>query len=145
MALQASTGLRTAMLGSSGLSEQLNLGFINIYSGAPPATADAAVTGTLLCTISNNATATGLTFDAAAAGTLPKKASEVWKGVNAASGTAGYFRFVAVGDTGVLSTTQARLQGTIATAGADLNLSSVNLTSGADQTIDAANFTLPTY
>jgi hypothetical protein len=65
--------------------------------------------------------------------------------VNAASGTAGYFRFVAVGDTGVLSTTQARLQGTIATAGADLNLSSVNLTSGADQTIDAANFTLPTY
>lgn len=144
MTLKASTGLRNAVLSGSSLKSALALGKIMIYGGAVPADADAAVTGTLLTTITVNSTATGLSMGTAASGTLPK-AVEVWSGVNAATGTATYFRFVAVGDTGVLSTTQARLQGTCGTAGADLNMSSVNLTAAATQTIDAANITLPTF
>ena len=54
-----------------------------------------------------------------------------------AGGTATYYRFVANGDTGVASTTEKRLQGTVGTVGADLNMTSVALTSGAPQTIDS--------
>ncbi|RZL88830.1 MAG: hypothetical protein EOP82_21680 [Variovorax sp.] len=146
MTLKVSTGLRNAMLDTQSLKTALALGFIKLYSGAVPATADAAVTGTLLTTISVNSTGTGLSLATAAASGTIAKASEVWSGVNAATGTATYFRFIAAtGDDGTLSTTQKRLQGTVGTSGADLNLSSVNLTATAVQTIDAANITLPTF
>jgi hypothetical protein len=146
MAAKLSTGARNAILGgSTSFKEAFADGFIKIYSGTPPAAADDAIAGTLLCTISDNAGAGGLDLGAASGGTIPKDSGQVWKGVNAASGTATYFRWVVAGDDGTLSTTQVRLQGTVGTVGADLNLSSVNLTSGADQTIDSGNVTLPTY
>jgi hypothetical protein len=146
MAIKASTGLRNKLLDTNPFKTIMNLSFIKIYTGSAPADADAAVTGTLLCTISNNSTATGLTMAASATnGTIVKNASEVWSGVNAATGTAGYYRHVAAGDDGTSSTTQARIQGTIGTSGADMNLSSVALTSGATQTIDNYSITLPTY
>jgi hypothetical protein len=145
MSLQVSTGLRNALLGTYSLAAALNLGFIKIYTGTPPATADMAATGTLLVTISNASSATGLTSGAAASGTLPKTTSEVWSGVNAVSGTAGYMRYVAPGDDGTASATQMRLQGTVGVASADLILSSVNLSGGAVQGIDTSNITLPTY
>lgn len=147
MTLKVSTGLRNAMLGAQGLVAALGSPLILIYSGAAPASADAAVTGTLLCTISNNSAGTPLAFDAPAGGTVTKAAAQVWSGVNVASGTAAYFRVVnsATPDDGTASTTQIRLQGTCSTAGADLNMSSINLTAGATQTVDACNITLPTF
>lgn len=146
MAIKVSTGMRNKMLDTSPARTLLNLGSIKIYSGAAPASADDAPTGTLLCTVSNNGTATGLTFEAAAAGgTIGKAAAEVWKGTNAAGGVASYYRFVAAGDTGASSTTEARIQGTVATAGADLNLTSTTLTNGAEQKIDYYALALPTY
>ena len=142
--LKTSTGLRTAMLDTASARTALNLGKINIYSGAVPATADAAVTGTLLCTITNNSTATGITLDTAVAGSIPKTAAEVWSGVNVATATASYYRHVGSSDTGALSTTEPRVQGLIATSGAELNLTSVALSNGATQTIDFYSITLPT-
>lgn len=145
MAFKESTGIRNANLVTGPIKSLLDGGFINIYSGPAPATADAAVTGTLLCTISNNSTATGLTFEASAAnGSVSKTLSEVWSGVNAATGIAGYYRFVTATDDGTLSATQYRLQGNVATAGAELNLSSISLTSGATQTIDYFVYSRPT-
>lgn len=145
MTLKASTGLRSKLLDTNPLKTIMAASFIKIYTGAEPATADAAVTGTLLCTISINSTGTGVNFDTAAvAGVLSKAPAEVWSGVNAAGGTAGYYRHVAAGDDGTLSTTQARLQGSVATAGGELNLSSTTLTNGATQTIDYYSVTLPT-
>lgn len=145
--MKASTGLRNKLLDTGSLKATLALGFLKIYTGAEPATADAAATGTLIATISNNSTGTGVNLAAAAvAGVIPKLSSEVWSGLVAAGGPhiAGYFRHVAVGDTGALSTTEARLQGSIATAGADLNISSTTLTTGATQTIDYYSIALPT-
>lgn len=145
MAIKVSTGARNKMLDTGSLKSIMALGFIKFYTGAAPATADAAVTGTLLVTISNNSTATGINMAAAAvAGVLEKLSSETWSGVNAATGTATYYRHVAVGDDGTSSTTQARIQGTIATAGADMNLSSTSLTSAAIQTVDFYSIALPT-
>ena len=145
MAIKASTGLRDMLLSTGSLADALDLGFINIYSGAAPATADDAATGTLLCVISNNSTGTGLTFAAAANGVLPKSDLEVWSGLNLEAGTASYYRHVAVGDTAGLSTTEPRLQGTISVAGADMNMTSTNLAANATQTVDFYTVGLPTF
>lgn len=145
MAYQISTGLRNKMLDTGSLSSIMNLGFIYLYSGTVPASADAALTGTQVCKISNNSTATGLTLDPAVSGTIPKKSSEVWSGVNSATATVTHFRWVGASDTGVLSTTEPRIQGLIGVVGSDMNLSSVSLTSGATQNIDTFNWTLPTF
>ena len=40
MALKASTGLRNAMMTTGSLKSRLDLGFIKIYAGTVPATAD---------------------------------------------------------------------------------------------------------
>lgn len=145
MTFKVSTGLRNKVLDTGSVKATLALGFINIYAGAVPADADASIgAATLLCTISVASGGTGLTFGTAAGGVLPKAAAETWSGVNAATGTATFYRHVAVGDDGTLSTTQARLQGTIATAGAEMNLSSTALVAAATQTLDYYVVALPT-
>lgn len=81
----------------------------------------------------------GLQFGSAAARTLSKKTGQVWSGVNTASGTAGWYRFVgAVADSGVAdsSETEIREDGAIATSGAQLNMNNTTLASGATTTID---------
>lgn len=144
MPIRPSTGLRNYLLDTNSLDAGLAAGFIRIYSGTPPADADAAVTGTLLCTISIASGGTGINMAAAATGgVLTKAAGETWSGVNAATGTATYYRHVQAGDTGVSSTTERRIQGTVGTVGTDLELNSVSLTSGATQTIDFYSIALP--
>ena len=147
--MKASTGLRHAMLDTGSLKSSLDGGTVKLYAGPAPLTADDALNSqganTLLCTITDDGGAGTLTMETAATGGgLPKLASQVWKGTNAASGTASFFRFVASGDDGLLSTTQVRLQGTIATAGADMNISDVNLTAAAEQAVDFFVVGLPT-
>jgi len=145
MSLKTSTGLRNALLDSGSLFTIFTAGFLKIYSGAVPTSADAAATGTLLCTISLASSGTGIDFNGAASGgVLSKSSGQSWTGVNVASGTASYFRHVAVGDTAGASGTEPRMQGEIATAGAELNFSSTTLTSGATQTIDYYSAALPT-
>lgn len=146
MTLKTSTGLRNKILDTAPLRTVLGLGFINIYSGPVPATADAALTGaTLLSTVSNNSTATGVTFDAAAsAGVLAKAAVEVWSGLNVAGGIASFYRHVAPADTGALSLTEARIQGTCGVVGADMNLTNTTLSNGATHTVDFYQVNLPT-
>jgi hypothetical protein len=76
-------------------------------------------------------------------GGILQKTSDVWSGVNLATGVASYFRFVLPWDTGILSTADIRAQGAIATSGAELNMTNTTLTIGATTTIDAASITLP--
>jgi hypothetical protein len=83
-----------------------------------------------------------LRFGNPAAGALAKNA-DVWSGVGLAAGVAGYFRLVTSQDGGLLSTTDVRIQGTISTSGADLNMSSLNIALGATQTIDQFQLTHP--
>jgi hypothetical protein len=147
MTVRLSTGARNAMLGNgtnAGLRAALALGFMNIYSGSQPATADAAATGTLLGTVTVNDGGTGLTFDAAAAGVLSKAAAETWKFHGLAAGTAGWFRFYDAADTpSGSSATSKRVDGLIGTAGADVNMSNTAVVLAAVSTIDAFSITLP--
>jgi len=146
MAIKLSTGMRNQLLSGGSFKAALDDGLLYIYDGTPPADADAANSGnTLLCTVSLNSTGAGIDFDtAAASGVLAKAPAETWSGVNAATGTASFFRFTESGGTPAsASTTEKRIQGTIGVAGADLNLSSVALTISATQTVDFFNVTMP--
>lgn len=148
MAIQLSTGLRNKMLdggASGGMKGALSLGFINIYSGPQPLTADSAATGTLLGTVSVDAGGTGLTFESAAAGVLTKKASEVWRFIGLADGTAGYARFYqAGGNPAASSTAEARLDD-VCTSGGLLGyvLSNISVRIGIPNTVDTWAFTQP--
>lgn len=266
MALKASTGLRNYMLGNKDMRTALKDAVLHIYSGAAPATADDAATGTLLCTLTgagatakakqkftitptvdsddnsvwtvvlngisfaftddgsatakevveglkavidagNSGTVTnpagvitipsvyglftvteddtnlvieaatagvsftctatctgsatgtvavvetvanayGLEFEAysdIASGIIEKKSSQTWIGVCAASGTAGYYRLQldTTVDTGGTSTSLPRLQGTISTANADMNMTSITKVAGATETVQSAQWTFP--
>jgi len=83
-----------------------------------------------------------LKFGAPSAG-VEGKNSDIWSGVNVADGTAGYFRMVTTRDTGLLSTSDYRIQGNISTSGAELNLSNINFANGATETIDSCLLTEP--
>ncbi len=93
----------------------------------------------------NNSRSDCLQFDAPADGVISKPAGDIWSGVNAAGGTATYFRILRSSDDGLEDTTKTRprAQGNISTSGAELNLSSTNLTAGATTTLDQFSLTLP--
>lgn len=146
MAIKASTGLRNGLLDSGSLRDMLEGGFLKIYSGTAPATADDALDSAVeLCVVSGDGVGNGLEFEASAvAGILSKSTSQVWTGTNSESGVATFFRFVSDTDTGDSSTVEPRLQGTVNVLGADLNLSNVSLVSGAPQAIQFFSVALPT-
>lgn len=147
--VRLSTQLRTNLAGTTGFAATFANGVIDIYSGTQPATADAAVTGTLLGRVTLNSgaftagTATnGLTFAAASGGAVSK--SGVWSFNGVAAGTAGWFRLKANAlDSDALSTTLPRLDGSIATSGADMNLSNIVIAIGAPSTVDSFTWTQP--
>ncbi len=126
---------------SASLKDIFNLGEIRIYSGTQPTEADDVPTGTLLCTIKNGAN--GITFDDTASGVLSKASGETWSGVCGNTGTAGWFRLIAPDDLGTDNTTDARIDGSIATSGGQLNFSSTAFTSGATQTITQFDIIIP--
>ncbi len=79
-------------------------------------------TGTITSITENEAAvrSDALSFGPASAGVISKTAAEVWSGVVVRDGTAGYFRLVTTADDALLSTTQPRVQGTVASSGAEL-------------------------
>jgi hypothetical protein len=154
MALRLNDAVRNALMRSTGddLDTTMSLGFIFIYSGAQPASANDAATGTLLAVIANDDGATGLLMeDAAAVGAIQKTASETWSGAGVAAGVAGWFRFQALDvnkattqvTAAAASTTKARFDGAIAASGAELNTSNTNIVVSALQTINTYTLTLP--
>lgn len=90
--------------------------------------------------------ANGLLFNAAAAGSLAKDSAQTWSGVAGASGVAGWFRVVGAptdpgtADSGYI---YPRIDGNVATSGANLNLTSTNITATATQTASSWIWTLP--
>ena len=93
------------------------------------------------------AAANGLLYGAASAAVIAKLATQVWSGVNAGSGTAGWFRnYGSVADAGAIdsSALYIREDGAIATSGGELNMTSTALVAAATTTISAWDRTFPT-
>ena len=88
----------------------------------------------------------GLNFNNAAAGSMARRTGQTWSGVVANTITAGWFRLEApMADSGALDSTesQLRLDGSVATSGGDLNLTSTSLTATATETITTFTPTEP--
>ncbi|MHC1787887.1 hypothetical protein [Solidesulfovibrio sp.] len=153
MALKFSTGLRNALLDAGSFQDVLANGVMYLYSGAQPTDPDAAATGSLLLKItvasgafSHGTTTNGLNFGAAVAGVLPKSTSEIWSGVCVAAGTIGWFRFcanAADSEPTDADTVRKSFDGSIASSGAQLLMSSVTVAIGDTRTIDSFTVTLP--
>jgi hypothetical protein len=82
----------------------------------------------------------------ATAGLITKDVTQTWSGTAVATGTAGWFRYKgSVVDAGALDSSAVflRLDGSVATSGAQMNMSSTSITSGALQTLSTFNFTVP--
>jgi len=107
---------------------QCNGGTIEIRSGAQPANANAAATGTLLVTLTFAATA----FAAAAAGVAA--ANAIGAANAAATGTASWFRAKS-------SAAATVFDGSVGTSAADLILSSVSLTTGGNVAVSSLSYT----
>ena len=135
------------------LKDVFHDGVLKIYSGSQPASPDDAVTGTLLLQISEDAGAfvagafdNGLEFGDAASGAISKAAAETWQDTGIAAGTAGWFRLCAnPTDAGADSTSLPRIDGSVGTSGADLNMSSTSVVVGSTYTIDSFTLTMPEY
>lgn len=148
-AFAAGTVLCAASGGS--LKDVMRNGILRIYSGSQPADADEAYSGTLLLelTVSSGAWVAGsedngLEFGDAADGYIEKCGDEVWSGVAAASGTAGWFRFYAnATDAGGASETLPRVDGSCGLSGADLVMPSTTITAGKTYTFDDLKWTFP--
>jgi hypothetical protein len=123
-----------AIAGASGalatICALLNGGKLHIWTGSQVG-GNSGLTGTKLVTLSFNATAfgtptasgtdgAGRLVTATAAGSPP-----LVSGTAAATGTAGYFVILKYDNTTVIAT------GSVGTTGADLNLNSLSITSGA--------------
>lgn len=88
----------------------------------------------------------GLRFDVASGGVLNKLSTQTWSGVNAATGTAGWFRqYGSLTDAGALDAPGVfpRIDGAIATSGAEMNLNSTAFTAGATTSIASWGLTIP--
>lgn len=136
------------------LRTAFNDGTIYIYSGTQPVSSDAAVQGTLLGKVTVNAgtfvfgaPTNGLAFDAAAAGVLSKAVAEVWQFTGLATGTPGWFRFMGNPTDNLGSDATFllnRMDGRIATSGAEMNINPLSVVLGAVSTVDSFTISMPT-
>ena len=149
MTVRLSTKLRTNLAGTTGFAATFANGIIEVRTGSQPVSADSAATGTLLGTVTLSSDTftpgsptNGLTFAAAADGSVSK--SGIWSFNGVAAGTAGWFRFKGnAADNDLASTVLPRLDGSIATSGADMNLSNISIAVGAPNTVDSFVWTQP--
>lgn len=119
--------------------------------GAAHNTYAVSSTGTCTATYANMsggvAAVNALHFDEPASGVVAKPSTQVWSMSGVAAGTAGWFRiYASETDAGSLITAApylARVDGSVATSGADLNLSNITIAIGAPTTVDSFSFTMP--
>lgn len=131
--LQESTTTQNAMVDA--LTALAATGYIRIYDGSQPANANTAVsTQTLLAELRFGATA----FGAASSGTATANAITSDTSANN-TGTASWFRVLKSDGTTVL------WDGSVSTSGADLNLNTVSIVSGATVAISSMTFTHPAH
>ena len=130
MASKLNTAARNAII--DGHRVNFDGGTLEIYSGTEPATADDAITGTTLVSI----TLPNPAFNAAANGESTKAGT--WSAAASAAGTATHYRLM--NSAGTIVAQGPVIQGTAPVADGDLALDNTNIASG--QTVTINSFTL---
>lgn len=119
------TSLADAFVAAIGANAKLK-----VYSGTPPANAQASLSGNTLI-----ASITAITFGAAASGVSTITASTA--DTNAVGGVASFFRLTKSDDTVIA-------QGTVATSGGDATIASTTINAGAIVSLTGTNtYTAP--
>ena len=122
----------TVIAGVAAQTSLCNGGSLRIYTGTQPAL-NGAVTGTLLATLPLSATAFGT--PTASAGTVTATANAITSATAGNTGTAGYHAILKSDGTTVV------LTGSVGTSGADLNLATLSIVSGATVSCSSYTFT----
>lgn len=145
MTVKLSTGLRQGIAITDSLKALLDGGYLRIYSGAVPASADAALGAAVLINeISAGGGGTVLTFEATApGGVLVKAVAENWTGNNLVGGTPTFFRYVLAADAGDASSSAVRIQGTAGPLGSDMFISTIPMIESAPQSFSVFQLTIP--
>ena len=150
MALRHSTGLANfALTNAQSIAtafDNATAGWLNIYSGAAPASADNAVTGTLLAELRLNTDAFAAVAGGARGIALNSVTSDTSANAsNPVANQACYFRMIADGDAGGASTTLRRLQGVVDVSGnsPDMAIDNVNIVAGGTVALSAWTYTHP--
>lgn len=140
---KASPGLCDHVAQNGSYLSALNGLVLRIYGGAEPASsAGSTQANTLLCEI--NPDGTGLTFEAGSSpGVLSKSAAQVWSALEAAAGTATFFRLEASTDAGEEDSTAIRIQGSVGAVSGDMILSNTIFEAGSPRTIKHFNVVIP--
>ncbi len=128
---------------ADGFDDEINVGAavaaMRILSGAQPADPDTTETGTLLASIDYVAVAFGAATDGAPGGLLTAASVPRTDASADNTGTAGYFR-MRNDDTG---TPDDVADGECGTSGADLNLNTLEITSGSAVELTSQTVTMP--
>lgn len=132
------------------LKDLFRNGVLDIFSGTQPINADTTESGTKLVriTLSSEAfvagTATnGINLGTATDGVIGKDSDETWSGVGLVAGNAGWFRFYDNAATTGASTSAIRLDGSIATTGAQMNMTNTRISVGGVTVITSVAITDP--
>lgn len=151
MTLQVSTGFKQLILGPLAFEDIFNGGAIQVFSNVQPESADAAVNGTLLGTITLDGKPwtpdllNGLRFfrDGPFISAMP---GDRWVLTPSVSGNSGWWRLIAnPGDAGQLSYTAPRIDGAVGVpeGGAEMALPDTALVVGVARVIGSFFYTIP--
>lgn len=157
--IRLSTGLLKAIMGDgaqdNSMRQLLAGGVVRFYSGTQPSSSDNAETGTLLTevTLDGNAfvpgasgsSTNGLRFDASTDGSISKATAETWSGTGLAVGAAGWFRFYDSNQNTGASSTAIRIDGSVATSGGDVTMTSTTIGVGTPVNVPTFTITLPSH
>jgi hypothetical protein len=146
-------GTVVAIAEGGSLKDIFRDGILEIYSGSQPASPDDAVVGTKLIRVTvasgawvAGAPENGLEFENDPLDGEIEKNAEVWSGLGLAGGIASWFRLIAnPTDTGGISSTLPRMDGSVGISGADINMPNTTITVGNAYTVDSFKLTLPEY
>jgi hypothetical protein len=122
----------TIKAGVDAMTTLLNSGSLRIYGGSQPALNGAVSGGTLLSTLPFGTTA--FAASTASGGTVTATANAITAGTAVTTGTAGFFGLLKSDGTTVVAT------GSVGTSGADLNMDSTSISSGA--VVSCSSFTI---
>ena len=133
------------------LNDILKFGYLKIFTGSQPASADAVETGSLLVKITDTSGGhtvalgtNGLQFnDDAIDNKLSKLSTQTWSGVPGATNTAGWFRFYDRNGVEGASTTEIRFDGACGLSLSQLNLATLSIQESVEFLINGFDITLP--
>lgn len=118
----------------NGFGALLNSGFMEFWTGTQPAI-DVALTGTKIAKLTFGASAFASATASGSGGSMSANAITSATALN--TNTAGYFSLMESNDTTVVAT------GSVGTSGADINMSSLSISSGANVSCSSFVVTMP--